>query len=222
MTPSAMADLSVECRVLNIDGKAKTVRIRRAGTVEELATAVHYAFDVAPERQRLICGGRIMKPSELLQSYKLGDAVTTVHLFPRSDAAPPADQASSAAASRAARPEPEAAATDSDDDDEEAQLQLLREHFDEVSRLSIRGALDVERGRAARDEFQRSRADADLGTPREFVWGFFMGFLLGFIMLLYLWERSVSHRQKMGILTGASCQIVGKYLHSGSFRWALI
>ena len=49
-----------------------------------------------------------------------------------------------------------------------------------------------------------------------------MGFLLGFIMLLYLWERSVSHRQKMGILTGASCQIVGKYLHSGSFRWALI
>ena len=44
--------------------------------------------------------------------------------------------------------------------------------------------------------------------------------LLGFIMLLYLWERSVSHRQKMGILTGASCQIVGKYLHSGS--WSLI
>ena len=121
-----------------------------------------------------------------------------------------------------ARPEPEAAATDSDDDDEEAQLQLLREHFDEVSRLSIRGALDVERGRAARDEFRRTRADVDLGTPREFVWGFFMGFLLGFIMLLYLWERSVSHRQKMGILTGASCQIVGKYLHSGSFRWALI
>ena len=96
------------------------------------------------------------------------------------------------------------------------------EHFDEVSRLSIRGALDVERGRAARDEFRRTRADVDLGTPREFVWGFFMGFLLGFIMLLYLWERSVSHRQKMGILTGASCQIVGKYLHSGSFRWALI
>lgn len=41
-----------------------------------------------------------------------------------------------------------------------------------------------------------------LGTHRDFVWGFIMGFLLGFFMLFCVWERHVSHRQKMGILLG--------------------
>ena len=94
-------------------------------------------------------------------------------------------------------------------------MQLLREHFDEVSRLHFQGSMDLERGRA-HEAFDREAADVALGSPREFVWGFLMGFILGFIMLLYLWERSISHRQKMGIMTGASCQLVAKYVHSAT------
>ena len=30
-----------------------------------------------------------------------------------------------------------------------------------------------------------------VGLPRDFVWGFLMGFFLGVIMLFWLWERSV-------------------------------
>ena len=39
-----------------------------------------------------------------------------------------------------------------------------------------------------------------------------MGFFLGVIMLFWLWERSVSHRQKMGILTGVTCQLSLRYM----------
>jgi hypothetical protein len=45
------------------------------------------------------------------------------------------------------------------------------------------------------------------GSSRDFVWGFIMGFCLGFIMLLWLWQIPMSHKQKMGILTGVSCQL---------------
>ena len=41
-----------------------------------------------------------------------------------------------------------------------------------------------------------------------------MGFVLGFIMLFWLWERSVSHRQKMGILTGVTAQLSMKFVRA--------
>mmetsp|Transcript_22407 Transcript_22407/g.63498 ORF Transcript_22407/g.63498 Transcript_22407/m.63498 type:complete len:418 (+) Transcript_22407:94-1347(+) len=43
-----------------------------------------------------------------------------------------------------------------------------------------------------------------IGTDRDFIWGFCLGFFIGFIMLLWIWIPTVSHKQKIGILTGIS------------------
>eukprot|EP00611_Tribonema_gayanum_P022866 TRINITY_DN4688_c0_g1_i1.p2 TRINITY_DN4688_c0_g1~~TRINITY_DN4688_c0_g1_i1.p2 ORF type:complete len:124 (-),score=35.04 TRINITY_DN4688_c0_g1_i1:425-796(-) len=42
----------------------------------------------------------------------------------------------------------------------------------------------------------------EIGTSRDFVFGFIMGGFLGFIMLFWLWEPNVPHRQKGGIVAG--------------------
>lgn len=45
------------------------------------------------------------------------------------------------------------------------------------------------------------------GTSVDFMWGFVMGLLLGFILLFWLWERSVSRKQKLGIVVGVMTNI---------------
>lgn len=61
--------------------------------------------------------------------------------------------------------------------------------------------------------FDNSQEDGgNLGLPRDLIWGFLMGLFLGIIMLFWIWERSVSHRHKMGILSGVSCQLAIRYL----------
>lgn len=40
------------------------------------------------------------------------------------------------------------------------------------------------------------------GTFREFLWGMMLGSALGFLMLFCVWDRNISHKQKMGILCG--------------------
>lgn len=49
--------------------------------------------------------------------------------------------------------------------------------------------------------------DPDSGTFKEFFYGFLMGFALGFMMIFCIWDRNVSYRQKMGILTGVLVQL---------------
>ena len=48
---------------------------------------------------------------------------------------------------------------------------------------------------------------ASVGTDRDFVWGFMLGFFVGFLMLLWVWMPTVPHKQKLGILTGISVQL---------------
>jgi DUF2407 C-terminal domain len=48
---------------------------------------------------------------------------------------------------------------------------------------------------------------ATVGTDRDFLWGFFQGFFVGFLMLVWVWMPSVPHKQKLGILTGISLQL---------------
>lgn len=50
--------------------------------------------------------------------------------------------------------------------------------------------------------------DQGLGTYFDFVWGFITGFMLGFIMIFCIWDRNVTHRQKVGILFGIICQLL--------------
>ena len=41
-----------------------------------------------------------------------------------------------------------------------------------------------------------------LGTDRDFIWGFTLGYFVGFFMMFWVWMPTVPHRQKLGILTG--------------------
>jgi hypothetical protein len=46
-----------------------------------------------------------------------------------------------------------------------------------------------------------------LGTDKDFVWGFILGFFVGFIMLFWVWMPTVPHKQKIGIICGISFQL---------------
>lgn len=46
-----------------------------------------------------------------------------------------------------------------------------------------------------------------IGTDRDFLWGFLLGFFVGFLMLAWVWMPTVPHKQKLGILTGISIQL---------------
>lgn len=46
-----------------------------------------------------------------------------------------------------------------------------------------------------------------VGTDRDFMWGFMLGFFVGFVMLVWVWMPTVPHKQKIGILTGISFQL---------------
>ena len=45
------------------------------------------------------------------------------------------------------------------------------------------------------------------GTDKDFVWGFILGFFVGFVMLFWVWMPTVPHRQKLGIISGISFQL---------------
>lgn len=53
------------------------------------------------------------------------------------------------------------------------------------------------------------------GTEKDFVWGFLLGFFVGFIMLFWVWMPSVPHRQKIGIILGISAQLGINLLRKG-------
>ena len=46
-----------------------------------------------------------------------------------------------------------------------------------------------------------------VGTDRDFMWGFMLGFFVGFVMLVWVWMPTVPHKQKLGILTGICFQL---------------
>jgi xanthine/uracil/vitamin C permease (AzgA family) len=48
---------------------------------------------------------------------------------------------------------------------------------------------------------------ASVGTDRDFLWGFMLGFFVGFLMLVWVWMPTVPHKQKLGILTGICLQL---------------
>lgn len=71
-------------------------------------------------------------------------------------------------------------------------------------------------GRAQADDnaFRNTDTLAEVGHPRDFLWGFIMGLSFGFIVLiwiLYNWEHG-PYQLKMGILTGVSCQLAFRLL----------
>lgn len=54
---------------------------------------------------------------------------------------------------------------------------------------------------------QTSLFPTRIGTDRDFLWGFLLGFFVGFLMLVWVWMPTVPHKQKLGILTGISLQL---------------
>ncbi len=46
------------------------------------------------------------------------------------------------------------------------------------------------------------------GNDRDFMWGFCLGFFVGVLGLVWVWIPSISHKQKLGILTGICFQLM--------------
>ena len=58
-----------------------------------------------------------------------------------------------------------------------------------------------------------SATQSTVGTDRDFLWGLFLGFLVGFLMLVWVWLPTVPHKQKLGILTGICFQLLLNMMH---------
>jgi hypothetical protein len=56
-------------------------------------------------------------------------------------------------------------------------------------------------------EMRSGAISATVGTDRDFMWGFMLGFFVGFLMLVWVWMPTVPHKQKLGILCGISFQL---------------
>lgn len=54
----------------------------------------------------------------------------------------------------------------------------------------------------------RRTSRARPGSDRDFMWGFFLGFFIGIIGLVWVWMPSIPHKQKLGILTGICFQLI--------------
>ena len=52
-----------------------------------------------------------------------------------------------------------------------------------------------------------SRGSTNIGSDRDFIWGFTLGFFVGFMMMFFVWMPTVPHKQKLGILTGISLKL---------------
>lgn len=73
----------------------------------------------------------------------------------------------------------------------------------------------------------RSNMSSSVGTDRDFLWGFFLGFFVssllgyfvGFLVLVLIWLPTVPHKQKLGILTGYSFHLaLGMLVGSNAYN----
>lgn len=53
-----------------------------------------------------------------------------------------------------------------------------------------------------------SVTEFDFSSLREFLFGFLMGSTLGFMMIFCVWDRNVTHKQKLGIIAGIMVQML--------------
>jgi hypothetical protein len=51
---------------------------------------------------------------------------------------------------------------------------------------------------------------------REFIWGFLLGYFVGYYMLIWVWIPSIPYRQKMGILAGYCLSLTMGLLHGSN------
>lgn len=65
---------------------------------------------------------------------------------------------------------------------------------------------------ARRGHSSMTRDSRPSGDTRDFMFGFAMGSLFGFIMLLWVWEMAVPPRQKLGILVGVAFRLTMKII----------
>lgn len=54
---------------------------------------------------------------------------------------------------------------------------------------------------------------SSVGTDRDFMWGFLLGFFVGFVMLVWVWMPTVPHKQKIGILAGITFSLAANVLN---------
>mmetsp|Transcript_2485 Transcript_2485/g.3818 ORF Transcript_2485/g.3818 Transcript_2485/m.3818 type:complete len:329 (+) Transcript_2485:114-1100(+) len=55
-----------------------------------------------------------------------------------------------------------------------------------------------------------------LGNDKDFIWGFVLGYFIGFMMMFWVWMPTVPHRQKLGILTGICFHMGVNIMNNGN------
>ena len=84
----------------------------------------------------------------------------------------------------------------------------LEEAWMETQGVGSEFRLNVNGSGASTTEWRsQSGASTSVGTDRDFVWGFFLGFFVGMLMMVWIWLPQVPHKQKLGILTGITVQL---------------
>jgi len=56
----------------------------------------------------------------------------------------------------------------------------------------------------------------EVGSARDFLFGVALGYLLGIVMIFCVWDRNVSHRQKLGIICGIMLQTMMNIMSANS------
>ena len=91
-----------------------------------------------------------------------------------------------------------------EDEDEEAHRFRVEEDWMRAQEEDSEYAANLSDGGDRRAGAMHLSGDSEmqLGTYRDFIYGFAMGFVLGIFMLVGIWDGNVSYRQKVGILFG--------------------
>ena len=94
--------------------------------------------------------------------------------------------------------------------------ELLRSNID--TRYFFGGRRGVEIAGASTTAGEDAPQEIYLGTYRDFLYGYAMGFILGVFMLVGIWDGNVSYRQKVGILCGVFSSLLMSSTYSHRSR----
>lgn len=77
----------------------------------------------------------------------------------------------------------------------------------------LHGEHDLEAMVAEQARLERSHQEATRGSIGDFIVGFALGFVIGMIMVVWIWQPRLSKRQKLGILCGITAHLVLSYVN---------
>eukprot|EP00898_Chlorokybus_atmophyticus_P003047 jgi/Chlat1/3743/Chrsp259S03888 len=170
--------------VRSADAPDLTIACAPKATAADVKASIHQLVGLPPAQQRLIWSGQRLPEHLPLTSLGITNG-HILHLVARPNGVPPPPLPTTGA---------DSVRTSSDT---EAQEEALREL---TARMQAAAAV----AEASQDALMVPDRE---GTNTDMLLGIVMGFLLGIIMMLWLIERGVPQRLKVGILVGVGCNL---------------